>query len=277
MSSAPPLSSVSVAHLLENQRRAATARGRQQIGGFAVEGLRLVRRGVRAGSKPLQLLLGKSIAEQSEGLQLQQAVPEARVVADELLLTISQGRNSGLYQALFETPKAHTLDEVVKKHANALFLVLLEVEEPGNVGALIRTALASGVEAVVYAGGTDPFHPKAVRTSLGSLFRMPLIDVGLRSSAGSASEACLEALHAAGIHSLATSPRGGEDLLKLTIATGPVALILGNEGQGLSAEVQALARQKLSISQSEQADSYSVNAAAAICLFEMGRRRRLWV
>lgn len=264
----------SISNALENQKRASTARGRAQLGAFAVEGLRLVRRGLRAGLKPRQLLLGESVSAGQEAQQLRALVANACVVDDQQLLSLCQGRSSGLFQALFEMPGDQSLAQVIQANANALILVLLQVEDPGNVGALIRTALASGAHAVVCAGGTDPFHPKAVRTSLGSLFRISLVCGGEPRAGGWEPRTCLEALHHAGVHTLATTPRGGQGLLTVALPSGPLALLMGNEGQGLSEKLQSQARQSVSIEQSDLADSYSVNAAAAICLFEIFRRRR---
>lgn len=268
---------LNTARALEDQKRARTARGRAALGAFGVEGVRLVRRGLRAGWRPRHLLVAESQATVDEVRTLCEQVPSWGVVSPQELKSLAQGRASGEVQALFELPSGQGVRDILAKNTHAVFLVLFEVEEPGNVGALIRTALASGADAVICAGGTDPFHPKAVRTSLGSLFRMPLIaapELGAATE-GSTLESVLCELHSANVHTVATVPRGGEALCSAALPSKAIALVVGHEGQGIPVGIQAQCRQKVSIEQSSDADSYSVNAAAAICLFDILRRRRV--
>lgn len=258
---------------MEDVRRAATARGRASAGVFVAEGRRLLERGLRAGWAPREVLVGSDCVRDAPGLRALLDELSARgarwhEVPDARLLELANGRRAGLLAALFPLPEPLPLETMIAPGGpGRVFLVLVEVTEPGNVGALIRTALASGVAAAICVGASDPFHPKAVRTSLGSVFKLPLARL-------SSSEGLLEALRAAGVHTLATVAREGVALELARWPAGDVALLVGNEGQGLPARLRDAADGRVTIELSREADSFCVNAAAAVCLYEVQRRRR---
>jgi RNA methyltransferase, TrmH family len=263
---------------MEDIRRTSTARGRAQVGAFLAEGRRLLERGLRAGWVPRELLVGTQARREAPELEPLLAEVEAgggRVweAPDAELLALSEGRRSGLVAALFELPPAwfglapaEPLDWLLEQ-PEAVFLVIVDVVEPGNVGALLRTGLACGAAGAICVGATDPFHPKAVRTSLGSSFKLPMARLA-------ASEALLPTLEKRGVFSLATVARDGEALDRAVWPRGNLALLVGNEGQGLPARLRDAADQRITIDLSSAADSFCVNAAAAVCLYEVQRRRR---
>lgn len=263
--------------VIEDVRRASTRRGREALGAFAVEGRRLVERGVRAGWVPRDLLVASG--ERSPELErLQERVAtlggRCHEVADAELRELAEGRQSGLVSALFPLPAALEPSELwaaplarQSSRGGGVYLVLVDVVEPGNVGALIRTALASGARGAICVGNTDPFHSKAVRTSLGSLFKLPLARVA-------SGDALMDALRERDVHSLATVARGGAPLDRALWPSGELALLVGNEGAGLPDRVRDAADQRVTIELSNEADSFCVNAAAAVCLYEVQRRRR---
>ena len=275
-----PRSPEALRAVVENVRRAATARGRQQLGAFAAEGARLFRRGLRAGWAPRQVLVAESIVASGkqadvELIELIEQAGEGLAVPDAALLDLAGGRSSGKVSALFELPQPLTLVEALKeerargkgegKKPPALIVALVDIQEPGNVGAL-RTGLASGATLAVAVGCSDPFHPKAVRTSLGSVFKLPLARAENAAS-------LLDELKACAIHSVAAVSRGGDVLHQARFPDAGKALLVGNEGAGLDPETCHRADQRVTIDLSDQVDSYCVNAAAAVCLFELRRRQ----
>jgi RNA methyltransferase, TrmH family len=259
--------------VMADVRRVATAKGRAGVGAFLVEGRRMLERGLRAGWRPRELLVGESASQGQLELELLLGKVAAlgcpcRSVPDKALLDLAQGRHSGLLTALFDLPGERPVAEILTARPRpALFLVLVDVEEPGNVGALIRTALASDAAGVICVGSSDPFHPKAVRTSLGSLFKIALARLD-------SSRDLLETLRAFEVHSLAAVARDGASLDRAAWPAGSIALLVGNEGQGLSEGLRRNADGRVSIDLSEAADSFCVNAAAAVCLYEVQRRWR---
>jgi TrmH family RNA methyltransferase len=145
-------------------------------------------------------------------------------------------------------------------------LVLVDVADPGNAGTLLRSAEAAGATAVVFcAGSVDPFNPKTVRSSAGSLFHVPVVD-------GVEARAVLAALGAAGVHRVGTVARGGVALAEARLEP-PVALVLGSEAHGLPDGLDALLDERVTIPMAGRAESLNVAMAGTLVAFEAARRR----
>jgi TrmH family RNA methyltransferase len=144
--------------------------------------------------------------------------------------------------------------------------VLHEVRDPGNAGTVVRSADAAGADAVVFtASSVDPYNPKAVRATAGSLFHLPIVR-------GADPAAALDALRSSGHRILAMAGDGGESLYAADL-TGPIAFVFGNEAHGLPADVRRSADAVVRVPQSGRAESLNLAAAATVCLFEWARRR----
>ena len=148
-----------------------------------------------------------------------------------------------------------------------LVVVCTDLRDPGNAGTVFRSADASGADAVVCTGGTvDPYNPKAVRASAGSLFHVPLV---VEPSV----DAALRAVSAAGYRLLGASSSSGDDYLRVDF-TWPTAVVLGNEAWGLAPEVAAALDGIVHIPMAGRAESLNVGMAAAVLCFEALRQRR---
>jgi TrmH family RNA methyltransferase len=146
-----------------------------------------------------------------------------------------------------------------------LVVVLDDVRDPGNAGTVLRTADAAGADAVVCCGGTvDPYNPKTVRSSAGSLFHVPLV---VEPDTGRA----LAALAAHGYRRLGAVVRGGEDYVAVDW-TRPTAVVLGNEAAGLPEGLALDAT--VAIPMAGRAESLNVGTACAVLCFEALRQRR---
>jgi TrmH family RNA methyltransferase len=150
----------------------------------------------------------------------------------------------------------------------SLVVVLVDVRDPGNAGTVLRAADASGCQAVLFAADSvDPYNPKTVRASAGSLFHLPL---GVRTDpAGLAAE-----LTAAGYRTLATVVRDGDDYAGLDWSV-PTALFLGNESSGLDPALTGELSGTLAIPMAGRAESLNVGVACAVVCFEALRQRRV--
>jgi TrmH family RNA methyltransferase len=148
-----------------------------------------------------------------------------------------------------------------------LVVVCVDVRDPGNLGTVIRTADAAGVDAVVCCDGTvDPTNPKTLRSTAGSLFHVPVVH------GGSAAEALAE-LSARGFTTVATVVRGGTDYVAFDW-TRPVALVLGNEAAGLDPALVAELDAGVTVPMAGRAESLNVGVSAAVLCFEALRQRR---
>ena len=146
-------------------------------------------------------------------------------------------------------------------------VVCVDVRDPGNLGTVIRTADASGADAVVCCEGTvDPTNPKCVRATAGSLFHVPVID-------GGSVEDVMAALRIRGIATVATVVRGGSDHTEVDW-TRPSAVVLGNEASGLPEDLAAAMDERASIAMAGRAESLNVSMAGAVVAFEAARQRR---
>lgn len=142
-------------------------------------------------------------------------------------------------------------------------LVLIGVADPGNVGTLIRVADATGAACVVVAGGADPWRPKAVRSSAGSVLRVPVV------SAVDAHET-LRALRAAGAKIVATDVRNGVPHDR-GVLSGPLAIVLGSESHGLDRSIDSLVDDWVRIDMAGNAESLNVAMAGTLMAYEASR------
>jgi TrmH family RNA methyltransferase len=157
-----------------------------------------------------------------------------------------------------------TLDAV--RHASML-VVCVDVRDPGNAGTMIRTADASGMDAVICCDGTvDPTNPKTVRASAGSLFHIPVV-------AGGEPEMVIETVRSWGFTTVGTAVRAGVDYAAFDWRR-PTALVFGNEASGLSESMLAGLDAQVSIPMAGKAESLNVSVAAAVLCFEALRQRR---
>nr|AQQ74824.1 hypothetical protein [uncultured bacterium] len=231
----------------------------------------MVERALRSGRTPTRAIVAESAARndpQVAGLLLllREAGCSVTSVPDAVVLELSAGRKGSTIFALCELPKEPSLQDLASRALSfGPLLVLVDVEEPGNVGALVRTALASGASGVVAVGVSDPYHPKAVRTSMGSLFKLPI-----------AHHFEIEPVLAqlAGLRRLAAVSNGGEPPWA-TSFDPQLALFIGRESQGLPDDLVARLDGTVTIPMPGGVDSFSVNAAAAVLLYEVRRRAAL--
>ncbi len=139
------------------------------------------------------------------------------------------------------------------------------IQDPGNLGTIIRSAEAFGARAVLAGEKTvSHFNAKVVRASAGSVFREPIISVQLKDA--------ISLLKQHGVRVAATSSHKGKQLDEADL-TGPLALLVGNEGAGLPADILPLADELVTIPHSSRVESLNAGIAASILLYEAGRQR----
>ena len=150
--------------------------------------------------------------------------------------------------------------------SDSLIVALDALQDPGNLGTIIRTADAAGATAILVGKGTvDPYSPKVVRSTMGSLFHLPVIAVADLYPA-------LDALAGAGAQVIATSLSAERSIYDLDLK-GPVVWLIGNEAQGLSEAALTHTTEQIRIPMPGHAESLNAAIAAAVCLFETVRQR----
>lgn len=154
-----------------------------------------------------------------------------------------------------------SLEEVVAS-APRLVAILEEVRDPGNAGTILRAADAAGADAVVFSGASvDPYHPKVVRSTTGSLFHVPVVArVDLAD--------VVDAMHRAGLVVVAADVKGEDLLAARGSLAAPTAWLFGNEARGLDDAQLALADRALRLPIFGRAESLNLATAASVCLYE---------
>jgi TrmH family RNA methyltransferase len=233
-----------------------------------LEGPRLVLEALAAGLAVVEAAASPRAEASPAGpaalAELRRREVPVRRMAAELVASLSETETSQGLLALARRPSID--EEEVFRRTPPLVLVADAVQNPGNLGGLLRTAEAAGASgAILSAGCADPFSWKALRGSMGSAFRLPHIR-------GGPIDQVLDALEARGIAVLATAA-DGERRYDEADLRGPVALVVGGEGAGLSAAVRERAAARLRIPLEEPVESLNVGVAAALVLFEAARQR----
>ncbi|REK19673.1 MAG: RNA methyltransferase [Actinobacteria bacterium] len=231
-------------------------RHRDEEGIFVVEEERILRRALDAGHRPTEVYLCPDLRDPIEGLT-------HRTMSREAIDKASyRGTSTGLI-ALF--PYFDRSLETLEWNGQSLFLVAEGVEKPGNLGAMLRVADAAGVAGLILVDtATDVFNPNAVRASTGAIFTVPVARAGLDET--------VELLRDRRIMSVAAHPGAGPDYWDLDM-TGPVAIWVGAEADGLSTEARSQADALVSIPMRGAADSLNTSIAASLVLYESVRQR----
>jgi TrmH family RNA methyltransferase len=251
--------------------RRALAEGTTRQGWLAVEGPFLVEEALGAAPavRILSLLVSKSGAERfSKLLKGAPAEAETAQVPDRLFAQIAQTQTPQGIAALVELPPAD-LEEIIARRSpsgDVVLLVACGIQDPGNLGTMLRSAQAFGATALLTLKDTvSPFNPKAVRSSAGAIFRLPVVP---NLEAG----ALFELLRQRRIRLLAADRRSPSSLTEADLRA-PLAILVGREAAGLPPEISREAQQLLSIPICPGMDSVNAATAASIFLYEVARQR----
>ncbi len=226
---------------------------RRKTGLFVAEGSRMVS---EAPEEELsELILSESYAASKEGAKL---ADRAFVLPDEVFRKLSDTVNPQGIMAVIR--QRHYLPEQLE--GGNRYLVLEGIQDPGNLGTIVRTAEAAGISGIFMDRNTaDIYSPKVVRSTMGSIYRVPFCYVPELSS-------CVAGLKKKGVAVYAAHLEGipmGE--LRLS---SPRAFLIGNEGSGLSDEICKLADQKIRIPMEGRVESLNAAVAAAILMYLPG-------
>jgi len=234
---------------------------------FVVEGLELTRTAMASGAVPEVMFIASGTHQHRGVAQLASAALDRGAKVFDLAPGVAERVSDTVTPQPTMTvfPMCDTALSALE--SLTLVLVCVDVRDPGNLGTILRSAAAAAADAVICCGTTvDPFNPKAVRASAGSIFHVPLVVMG---SAGEA----LGALRDSGVRRVGATVAGGEDYLALDW-TLPTAIVLGNEATGLGSEVIELLDGLATIPMPGRAESLNVGMAAAVLCFEAVRQRR---
>ncbi len=240
---------------------AHSSRERRKSGLTVLDGIHLVRAYVDAQGQPHSIAVAESAMARDEVASILVNTPPdiVHVLADKLMVEASGLDSPSFAMAMVHTPEARPVP------TDATVLVLEDVQDPGNVGSMLRSAAAAGTTEIMLSKTTAfAWSPKVLRAAQGAHFLLNIVE-------GADVVAFIRDYRG---QSLALVPRGaGVGQLYDADLKGPTAILIGNEGSGLSRALIAAATHRVSIPMPGKVESLNAAAAGAICLFEMARQR----
>lgn len=224
---------------------------REEAGLFVCDGEKLLREAISGGARVDTVLWAESPGMPLPNVARQYTAPAELV---EYVSALSHSPGPVFTVAMEPKPLPERLSRVI---------VLDTVQDPGNVGTVLRTANALGMDAVLLTGAcADLYHPKTVRATMGAIFRLPVLELAPEKVRELLSEQKLP------LYGAALSPKA-KDLRELSL--GRAAVAIGSEGQGLSRAVLELCDGELIIPMRPEAESLNAAVAASVIMWEMAR------
>jgi RNA methyltransferase, TrmH family len=234
-------------------------KGRREQGRCLVEGVRLIEEAMRAGTSPALIFFLDQARDHARSAQLLQQAAEIIELSPKVFATLTDTVTSQGMIAVISTPR------VPAPPVLSFVLLLDQLRDPGNLGTILRSAEAAGVEKVVLTPGcVDPWNPKVLRSGMGAHFRLAIQQAARwQEVAAAISGLPLWIAEAAG-----AAPYDSLDW------TSSCALGIGSEAAGFSQEVQDLANGRVAIPMAGPVESLNAAMAATVLMFEVARQRR---
>ena len=235
-----------------------------------VEGLRLCEEAQRSNLEIEAVIVSEELLRKERAVaaieELSRVSKRVASVSEKLLESVSYTKTPQGIIVLAQRPEASEKRLEASLAANPLIVALHEINNPVNVGAILRTAEAAGATGVITTRNTsDPFSPKSLRGAMGSAFRLPIWS-------GVSFEEMVEWCRQRGIETVCAEVEASTPYTEVDWTT-PRALILGPESTGFTAEELEIADRNVSIPMKGDAESLNVSVAAGIFLFEAARQR----
>jgi len=250
---------------LVKELRAAFAHSEPTPDGFcAIEGMRILEEAIRSGLKFKAVFFCASAENRAERLLPQLAAHvETLLLPDKLFASAVPSETPQGVAALVRC-KTFSPKEVLAKSQSGPLLAIAGVQDPGNLGTILRSAEAFGAAGALLGEGTvSPFNSKVIRASAGSVFRLPIVQTKLSG--------ILDQMRELGLRLIATSSHKGTPLDQATL-TGPLAIFIGSEGAGLPRDLLAQMTETVAIPHAPTVESLNAGVAASIVLYEIARQ-----
>ena len=243
----------------------------RQQGIFVAEGEKVVRRLIESGLPVLSLLLPEKWAAVYEPLLTPRSEEIVIYTAEKELLEQMVGYS--MYQgvlAIGKVPRLFTVEEVLADFPKPLLLLAAdEIALAENLGGLIRNCAAFGVHAVLIGETScSPFLRRAVRSSMGTIFKMPVIESEHLVQS-------IQQLRGGGVRCIAAHPHANQKMLSHADFTRDCCIVVGSEGKGISRAVLDACDEAVVIPMHNDVDSLNVGTAGAVFLYEASRQRGL--
>lgn len=240
-------------------------RERRKDGVFLAEGVKMFREAPEAIIREVYVSSGV-LAQMEQDAELWSKLSSTgfEEVAEEVFAKMSDTQSPQGILTVLKQP-SYELEELISK-PNPLLVVLENLQDPGNLGTIIRTGEGAGITGVIMSKQTvDVFNPKVIRATMGSIYRVPFVYVENMQET-------LRQLHARGIHTYAAHLDGKKYYDSFSFRE-PTAFLIGNEGNGLTGETADAAEAYLKIPMEGQVESLNAGIATALLMYEAHRQR----
>lgn len=241
----------------------SSSKARKKQGLFVVEGIRMIQ------ETPLERIEAVYIAASYEDDYLQHPMSQNcayEVVEDKIFQKMSDTQTPQGILALVHK-RSYTINEILEGKSEGCILILDGIQDPGNLGTMIRTGEGAGIAGVILSKDTvDLYNPKTIRSTMGSIYRVPhVISESLMET--------VEELKQKGVYVIATHLRGVKEYQELEYV-GLTGVLIGNEGNGLSETLVDLADELVRIPMEGSVESLNAAIAAALFMYEIKRKRK---
>lgn len=248
-------------------KKLARRRFRDREGKFILEGFRAVEEVLDAGGAVEVLMFSPSAKSTAYGGKLLRVAGKAGItvveVAESIMNELSDTETPQGVLAVVRRPQV-SLEDIISRSPSLLVLVD-GVQDPGNLGTIIRTSAGAGVQGVILMPGTvDLFNPKTLRSTMGNVLKLPVFMAGRRDDV-------LNKLKGAGLKFIVGEPEAQKVVFEVDF-TGPVLITVGSEGHGVQEDILKLAEDRVHIPLTG-VDSLNVAVATGIMLYEVIRQR----
>ena len=242
-------------------------------GDCAIEGLRILEEAIRSGLRFSAVFFRESAQDRAQRLLPQiGAQVETLLLPDKLFDSLVPSESPQGIAALVRL-KQFSLDDLLQRLPIGPIVVLAGLQDPGNLGTILRSSEAFGSAGAILGEGTvSLFNSKVVRASAGSVFRLPMIHHQGKAAAAKLEEVC-DQLRTHNIRLIATSSHKGTPLDQADLKK-PAAIFFGNEGSGLPRDIMAKMDVSIAIPHTQQVESLNAAIAASIVLYEAARQRK---
>ena len=250
--------------------RQAFARAELTDQGFcAIEGIRIVEEAIRSGLRFQAVFFRESAQNLAERLLPQIGAHVETLLLPDSLFNASVSSDAPQGVAALVQVKQSSVEGVLERLQVGPLMVVIGLQDPGNLGTILRSSEALGSAGVVLAEGTvSPFNSKVVRASAGSAFRLPIVI----AKAPGETDKIFKTMRAEEIRLIATSSHKGTPIDQTNL-TGPAAILVGSEGAGLPRDLLAQVDELVKIPHAPQVESLNAGVAASIVLYEAARQR----
>lgn len=239
------------------------AKERKKDGIFLAEGIKMFEEAPL--DSIVEVFISESLEQKADAFYKKKLLQIGyEVVSDEVFAKMSDTQTPQGILTILKRPE-YNLDLLLKRE-NPLFVILENLQDPGNLGTIVRTGEGAGITGVIMSAGTvDIFNPKTIRATMGSIFRVPFLYVEDMADT-------IQKLHMHGVHTYAAHLAGKTYYRDVSLKE-PTAFLIGNEGNGLTKETADMAESYIKIPMEGQVESLNAAVATALLMYEAHRQR----